>query len=142
MWLPAGVHPPSAASTWVIAVLMVVSSLVYRWGDLGGRVGQAGRMRAGLLVALVLVLADLVLQVQQMASASFPPTAGAFASSYYALAGYHVFHVVLLALVGLGIAIRSGRGIYRTGKYNEMALVGLVWYWVTLIAVAIAVLPH
>ena len=142
MWLPASVHPPSAASSWLIAGLLVVSSAVYRWGDLSGRGGREGRMRAGMLAALVLVLADLVLQVQQMASASFPPTAGAFASLYYALSGYHVFHVALLLVVGTGIAIRAGRGIYRAGEYNEVALGGLAWYWVTLIALWMAVLPH
>lgn len=141
-WLPSGVHPPSAASGYLIAGVMLVSAVVYRWGDLGSRAGKAGQARAGLLLALLLAVADLVIQVQQMTAASFDPSAGAFASNYYALAGYHVFHVALILLVGVGLAIRSGRGLYRDGQYNEVALGGLIWYWVTLIAIAMAVLPH
>jgi cytochrome c oxidase subunit 3 len=142
MWLPSGVHPPSAASSYLIAGVMLVSAVVYRVADLGSRAGRDGQVRLGLAVAWVLALVDVVLQVQQMASTNFAPSAGAFASSYYALAGYHVFHVAMLLLVGLGIAIRSGRGLYRKSQYNEVALGGLVWYWVTLIAIGIAVLPH
>lgn len=143
MWLPPGVHPPSAASSYVIAGVMLVSAAVYRVADLGSLAGKKGQATALMSLALVLALADLVLQALQMAGASFAPSAGGFASSYYALAGYHVFHVALILLVGLGLVMRSARGIYQEkGQYNEVALGGLVWYWVTLIAIAMAVLPR
>lgn len=142
MWLPPNVHPPSMASGYLVAGLLLVGAIIYRWADLGGRAGKQSRLRLGLLVALLLVLADLVLQIQQILATSFAPSDGAFASSYFALAGYHAFHLVLLLLVGAGLAIRSGRGIYQKGQYNEVALGGLIFYWVTLIAIGVAVLPH
>jgi len=142
-WLPSGVHPVSAASGYLVGGIMVVSAVVYRFGDVASRAGRQGQARGILLLALLLAAADMVLQAVQMAGASFAPSAGAYASSYYALASYHVFHVALLLLVGLGLMIRSARGVYREkGQYNEIALGGLAWYWVTLIAVAMAVLPH
>lgn len=142
MWLPAKVHPVGAAASWSIAGLMVVSAVVYRWGDLGGRAGRRGRQLAGLAVAMLIVLAELVLQIQQLASTGFGAGDGAYASNYYAMAGYHAVHLVLLLLLGLGITIRAARGVYRSGDYNEVSLLGYWWYWVAFTAIAMAVLPH
>ena len=142
MWLPAAVHPMGAAAGWSVAGLMAASAAVYRWGDLGGRAGRQGRQSAGLAVAMLLVLAELVVQIQQLATAGFGAGAGGYASNFYAMGGYHAFHLVLLLVIGLGIAIRAGRGVYRRGEYNEVALLGYWWYWVTVMAIGMALLPH
>jgi heme/copper-type cytochrome/quinol oxidase subunit 3 len=142
MWLPASVHAPGIATGWVIAGLMVVSAAVWRWGDLGGRAGQYGRLSAGAWMAVLLVLAEFVVQVQQLAAASFAPNAGGFASAFYGLNGYHAVHLVLLLTLGVGVAIRAGRGVYKRGAYNEAALIGYVWYYVAVSAVGMALLPH
>jgi cytochrome c oxidase subunit I+III len=142
MWLPPSVHPPAAAEGWIITGLMAASAIVYRWGELGARAGRHGRLGAGVTVALVLIAAELVVQIHQLAAASFGPGAGAFASSFYAMAGYHAVHLAMLLLLGAGIAIRAGRGVYRDGGYNEATLVGYVWYWVTAMAIGMVLLPH
>lgn len=142
MWIPAKVHPIGAAASWSVAGLMVASAVVYRWGDLGGRAGRHGRQLTGLAVAMLLVLAELVLQIRQLATTGFGAGDGAYASNYYAMAGYHAVHLVLLLLLALGITVRAARGIYRRGEYNEVSLLGYWWYWVTLTAVGMALLPH
>jgi heme/copper-type cytochrome/quinol oxidase subunit 3 len=142
LWLPSSVHAPSMAAGWVIAGLMAASAVAYRWGDLGGRAGKHGRLLIGLAVALLVVVAELVVQIQQLAGTNFGPDAGAFPSCFYALGGYHAFHLGLLLLLGIGITIRAARGVYRRGEYNEAQLVGYVWYWVTVMAIVMALLPQ
>lgn len=141
MWKPASVHAPSYALSLLVVGLVVASAAAFRYGDLGIRRGSVPRLRSGVALALIFWIAELVAACYQLATVSFPPSAGAFASSFYALAGYHVFHLVLGLLLGLGLLNRVVHGRYNEQNYTQVQVVGYFWYWVMLMALAMVILP-
>ncbi len=141
MWLPASVHPAPMSAGLILAGLLVLSSLAYRWGDVGLRKGNQGQLRGGLTIALVLWIVEMVVGAQQLLSMSFGPGAGGYASAFYALAGYHMFHLVLGLLLGLGMFMRAGRGRFAADNHTQVQVLGYFWYWVAVMAIAMALLP-
>ncbi len=141
MWLPASVHPPAVYQNVVLAVLVIASAAAWRFGDLGIRKGNQGRLKAGIGLALVLWLVEMAVQAWQFASIDFGPGAGAFASAFYALAGYHMFHLVFGLLIGVAILNRAVRGRYSADDFTQVQVVGYFWYWVAIMATAMALLP-
>lgn len=141
LWLPSYVHPAAAASTILVAGAVIVSAGAYRWALAGIRVGRQDQLRLGFTVALLFLAIDAVLQIHQMTSVQFSPQSGGFASSYFALAGYHVFHLCLAFLIGLGILNRAVRGKFSEGHHMEVIVLGYFWYWIALVATIVALLP-
>ncbi|HUY62121.1 MAG TPA: cytochrome c oxidase subunit 3 [Candidatus Dormibacteraeota bacterium] len=139
-WLPAGVQPPSAASGVLLAALLVLSAASYRWADLGVRQGDLRRLRTGLGVALGLVVVELLYALWQLAHLGFGPGSGSFADSFIVLSGYHFVHLLLVVLLGAMVLNRARHGRYGPGRAIGVELVGYVWYWVALMAVAMALL--
>ena len=138
-WLPAGIQTASIAMTWTIAVIAVASALVYVWAAGGMSKGLTSRLRAGTGIALLLLLADLVLQIVQIATIPFRATSGAYASSFLVMAGYHVVHLVVAIFVGLAILSRAGRGLFRPDHHGQVRLAAYFWVWVGISAVLFAV---
>jgi hypothetical protein len=65
-----------------------------------------------MVVAVLLYLLDFILQVVLMAHLPFTVAAGAFASSYILLSGYHVYHLAIALFLGAGVVNRALRGRY------------------------------
>lgn len=141
MWLPASVHPPAMSSNLALAAVVVASAVFWRIGDLGIRKGNQTQLKAGLTLALLLFAVDAVVQISQLSSVTFGPGAGGFASSFYALAGYHMFHLVFGLLLGGGILSRALKGKYSETDFTQVQSVGYFWYWVAIMAVGMLVLP-
>jgi heme/copper-type cytochrome/quinol oxidase subunit 3 len=138
-WLPNGVKTVGAVDTWTVAGLIIVSALLFQVARRAGDAGNASVLRAALGVALLLVVADLVVQVMQMSGASFNTTSGAYASSYFLMASYHLFHLAILTFLGLGLFIRTIKGMYaEPERRNELDLMGLVWTWTAISAALFA----
>ncbi|MHB8293897.1 MAG: cytochrome c oxidase subunit 3 [Acidimicrobiales bacterium] len=141
MWRPAGVNAPPLAENAVLALLVVAGAAAWRFADLGIRQGSQQRLKTGSLLALVLAALDLVAQVWQLTNLSFGPGSGAFASAFIVLAGYHVFHLLVLLLIGAGLLSRVLRGRYSAADYTQVQVFGYFFYWVAVMAVGMAVLP-
>jgi cytochrome c oxidase subunit 3 len=139
-WLPAGTPVADHLTSWLIAGLVVLSAVTYELARRAGDRGSQGALRGGLAVALVLVVADLVIQFLQLANQSFTPTSGAYSSCFLVMAGYHAFHLVVLFLLGLGLFLRAMRGMYvEPDGRNQLDLMGLVWWWAAISAVLFAI---
>ncbi len=132
-WLPSGVQTASAAMTWTVAAVAVASALAFAWGA-----SAAGALKVGTLIGLVLVFADLVLQIVQIATAPFHSQNGAYASTFLAMAGYHILHLLILLFLGIGMFIREPRGLLEGDRANEPRLVSYVWGWFAITAVIFA----
>ncbi len=141
LWRPAYVHPPSAAAAVLVAGAVIVSAGAYRWGLAGIRAGRQQQLRSGLVLALAFLLVDIGLQIHQMTAVSFGPQSGAFASSFFALAGYHVFHLCVALLLGLGMLNRARHGKFSQSHHMEVIVLGYFWYWVAFVAAVVALLP-
>jgi heme/copper-type cytochrome/quinol oxidase subunit 3 len=81
-----------------------------------------------------------VVQILQVVRLSFSTTSGAYASSYYIIAGYHMFHLIVLGLIGLGLFNRTVKGLYdEPSRRNELDLVGLAFTWTGIAASLFAI---
>ncbi len=137
-WIPAhGGQVAGIGFGWLIAAVMIVSWAAYRWGEVAARSGERERLVLGTLIATVLVVVDLVLQVYQMVSSGIRVHEGAYASSFMALSGYHVFHLALTLFIGIGLWNRARLGRYATNDW-QVRLVGYWWTWVAISAVITA----
>lgn len=138
-WLPKGVQTASAVDAWSVAGIVIVSAVIYQVARRAGNAGNAGALRTALVIALLLVVADLVLQVVQIGAQTFTTTSGAYASSYFIMASYHVFHLAILTFLGLGLLIRTLKGMYDGPvERNQLDLMGLVWTWTAITATLFA----
>lgn len=137
-WLAPKQDTAAIWLSWVIALILVVSAVVFRWSDLGIRSGNVGRLVTGSVFALVLVVADAVVQFVQLASFPFGMADSAYSSSMYTLAGANLFHLLLTAFLGLAMWNRSRRHMYSDTNNWQVELVGLWWNWVALAAVAVS----
>ncbi|MDQ1540329.1 MAG: Cytochrome c oxidase subunit [Actinomycetota bacterium] len=120
---------------WAIAGGVVVSAAVYRWGQAGILAGNRGRLVAGAGIASVLVVADIVAQVAQIASLPFGVNASSYSSSVYVLAGANLFHLLLTLFLGIGLWNRARMGKYAADNEWQVRLVGIWWTWIALAAI-------
>jgi heme/copper-type cytochrome/quinol oxidase subunit 3 len=138
-WIPKGSATLGAGSGWVLAGVAVLSALAYRWGELGIRAGERGRLVAGTTLALVLVLADLGLLIGRLATMPFTTTTGSYASTVITMAGAYLVHLLITALLGVAIWNRARRGLFSADTNWHVRLVGYWWSWIAVTAVLLAV---
>ncbi|MGZ4637162.1 cytochrome c oxidase subunit 3 [Oryzihumus sp.] len=144
-WVPPHGRTVPIGLGWVIAAVMVVSLAFYYWAETGA--ARPRRLQLGLLLASLLVLVGLVLQAYQLATAGIVVADGSYASTWYALAGYHAFHLLLTLFIGIGIWNRARMGRYATDGW-QVRLVGYWWAWVAVAAIltaattSLAAIPH
>ena len=137
-WFPKGQAIAPIWVGWVIAAVLVVSAAVYRWGQDGLHGDKAGRMSVAILIALLLVAADLVVQFIQLATLKFGAGHSAYASSIYVLSGANVFHLVLTLFLGVGVANRLRIGRYAADNDWQVQIIGIWWSWIAVAAVITA----
>jgi heme/copper-type cytochrome/quinol oxidase subunit 3 len=135
-WLPSGVQTMSSATTWAITAIVVLSAASYAWGVSGA---NPARVRVGTVIGLLLLLADLVIQVLQLASVPYHSTSGAYASGFIVFAGYHVAHLLLALFLGVGVLVRTSREMSGSSYRNQLRLVEYAWIWVAGAAVLFAI---
>src|SRR5262249_11265151 len=131
---PGGTGVASLWWPWAIAVVMVISALVYRTGmrthEPGRRhfVGGAALATAGMCVALVLTTV-------QMYPFPFPVSDNAYSAAVWVLAASTVFHLVITVFLGLGIAIRVQRRLTHGARDWHVRIVGIWYSWVCIAAI-------
>jgi heme/copper-type cytochrome/quinol oxidase subunit 3 len=123
---------------WVIAAILVVSAVVYRWGQLGIHAGKTGRLVVGAAIATVLVLGDAVVQVIQLATLPFGVDASSYASSIYVLGGANLFHLLLTLFIGIGMFNRARLDRHAADNDWQVRLIGIWWSWIAVAAVITA----
>lgn len=124
--------------SWVIAGVIVLSAIAYRFALMGIRAGSEAKLVNGAALALALVLASGVLQFVQLATFPFGVDTSAYSSSMYVLAGANLFHILLTAFLGLAMWNRGRRRIYSAESNWQVEVVGLWWTWIALAAIAVS----
>jgi heme/copper-type cytochrome/quinol oxidase subunit 3 len=119
----------------VLAAGLVLSAVVFRWGERGIRGGDSGRLVLASAVGVVLLVAVAVGQVVQIAGFPFAIAASAYASTMYLLAGANLFHLLLTLFLGLAMWNRARVGKYSATENWQVGIVSLWWAWVALAAV-------
>lgn len=137
-WVVSGTRTASPVWNWVIAAIVVASALVFQWGERRGREGKHTALATGTSLALLLLVADLAVQVWRMVAFPSSIQADAYASITMVMGGAHVFHLLITLFVGLGVWFRTRRGLTAGVAGKHAALVGYWWTWVAGSAVLIA----
>lgn len=137
-WLAKGQHIAPIWVGWVIAAILIVSAAAYRWGRTGLEQGKRGRLLAGVAVALVLVVADLVAQFLQLATLSFGAGHGSYASCIYVIGGANIFHLLLTGFLGIGVWNRGRLDRYAADNDWQVQIIGIWWNWIAVAAVITA----
>ncbi|OGT96803.1 MAG: hypothetical protein A3I79_03035 [Gemmatimonadetes bacterium RIFCSPLOWO2_02_FULL_71_11] len=63
----------------------------------------------------------------------FTPSSGLFGSTFYAMTGFHGFHVTCGVIAMAYVTLRAFRGKYAGGKYEGIETIGLYWHFVDLV---------
>jgi heme/copper-type cytochrome/quinol oxidase subunit 3 len=137
-WIPDGGQTASAALVWTIAAVTLISAAVYWGAEAAIRTGQRQRFQAMTLIAVLVLLVAAGLSIYQLVTLPMLMSDGSYASTFIVMSGVQLAHVLLLAVVAVGIWNRSVRGLLDDGRTNHATLVGYFWYWVALTALLAA----
>jgi heme/copper-type cytochrome/quinol oxidase subunit 3 len=137
-WLSAGLQ-------WFVAGLTVVSAAVIWQGEKMLRATKNAKSFSSVaIVGVLLALAGVVVsaimlseipQVFVAANDSLTMSYTTYDSAIMAIVISTLGHLVLLAFLGLGLAIRSARGVISGDKWYQVRLVRYFWVWVAISAV-------
>ena len=134
-WVPHGSATAPIWSSWLLAAGLVLSAVVFRWGERGMRGGDSAPLVLASAVGVLLLVAVAVGQVVQIASFTFAIAASAYASAMYLLTGANLFHVVLTLFLGVSMWNRGRLGRYTATENWQVGIVSLWWAWIALAAV-------
>jgi cytochrome c oxidase subunit III len=132
-----GMRLPDQTVSILLLVLIVLSAVAYFAAYRGILVGNQTVLRAGLAVALLLVIATLVWQIRFIGQQQFSTQDGTFASSWIMLNAYHVYHLAIGVFLGLALTIRAFAGKYSADRHLGLVTVGYFWYWMALLPVLV-----
>lgn len=136
LWFPTGVTAASHLELLWPAIALAVSSGCYGAAQLTVRYNMQLLFRVSVLVAFLIMLGVLVWEVVAMGHLPFTQNDGSYASSYLLLLGYHIVHMAIAVIVGMGITVRAFRGYYDATQHVGVDLVGVWWHWVVIFAIA------
>jgi hypothetical protein len=135
----------SAGLQWLTAGLTVVSAAVLWFGEKGLRATKNAKAFSPVaVVAMLLTLAGVVVSAIQLrdipqifvaVNDSITMSYTTYDSAMMAIVGSTLGHLVLLAFLGLGLAIRSARGAISGEKWYQVRLVRYFWVWVAISSV-------
>lgn len=135
----------SSGTQWLVAALTVVSAGVIWQAERTLRATKNAKGFSSMaLVAMVIALAGVVVsavllhdipQVFVAANDSLTMSYTAYDSAMMAIVGSTLAHLVILAFLGLGLAIRSARGAITGDKWYQARLVRFFWVWVAISSV-------
>ena len=130
-WPPPGV-PSLPRLLWLSTLLILAASAAIHWALTGIRRGDAGRLRAGLALTILLGLAFLASQTVNwfaLVAANLTAKTNLYGFTYYLLTGLHALHVVG-GLVPLSIVtVRAWRGRYSAAAHAGVEYTATYWHF-------------
>ena len=87
----------------------------------------------GIVFSAVLLadLPQIFLEVNDSLTLSYTT----YDSAMMAIISSTIFHLAVLAFLGLGLAIRSARGVVSGDRWYQVRLVRMFWVWVAISSV-------
>lgn len=135
----------SAGLQWLTVAITVVSAAVLWFGEKGLRASKNAKAFSSMAVlATILTVVGVVVCAIQLkdipqifvgVNDSVTMSYTTYDSAMMAIIGSTLGHLVLLAFLGLGLAIRSARGVIDGDKWYQVRLVRFFWVWVAISAV-------
>jgi heme/copper-type cytochrome/quinol oxidase subunit 3 len=137
-WFSLKLAAPDQGATNLLVLAMVASGVLYLIGHVAiSRFGGDAVFAVCATLALALVVVAAIGQARFMGDQQFAAQDGTFASSWIVLSGYHIYHLVFGAFLGLGLAIRAWQGRYSRERHLGVTTIGYFWYWMALYPVVV-----
>jgi len=144
------VGPMSAGLIWLVTLVVAVSAAVIWWAEKLLRETKNAKAfsNVALLGTVVVVLAVIlsIVQLRHIPSIfvanndSQVMAYTGYSSAMMIIIAAALFHFVILAFLGLGLAIRAARGAITGEKWYQARLVRIFWVWVAVSAVLTSLL--
>ena len=131
-WIPKDVEVAASSQSWIVTGVAGISAALMYLGLVAVRNGKVKQLLTFALLALVVIIADLYLQIQALDSFPFTIKNGSYASTMFALAGANIFHLGLTIFLGIGIVNRIRMGRYSQDDHGHVREVTYWWIWVAV----------
>jgi heme/copper-type cytochrome/quinol oxidase subunit 3 len=138
----------AAGLNWTVTLLTVLSALIIWGAEKALRSSKnAKNYSMTCWVAVLVTVVAIVLSFKQLQSIpqiyvavndSQTMSYTTYDSSMMVIVGSAVVHLFLLAFLGVGLAIRSARGVINGDKWYQARLVRLFWVWVGVSAIVVS----
>jgi len=142
------IGPMSAGMEWLIAAVTVVSGAIIWQAERALRATKSAASYSAMATfATIVVIVAIVLTIIQLRSVPeiFVATNDsqgmaytAYDSVYLALSGSGLVHLIILTFLGLGLTIRSRKGLINGERWFQARLVRLFWVWIAVSSVIVA----
>lgn len=130
----------SSVVNWTISLVVVVSAALIWLAERGLRATKNARSYASLsALATAVIVVGIILSIVQLRSIPQIFVANndsqvmaytSYDSAMMAVVGSGLIHLAVLFFLGLGVTIRSARGVLTGEKWYQARLVRLFWVWV------------
>jgi len=137
---PSTESRPSILGSLLVTAASVAAAAIYSWGQRGLRSGDTRRVRAGVMLAVVISLAALVGDVLVFGTLNYPAPLHAYGSFMGLFIIYHAFrHLIVGVLIGALVLARLYRG-RLAGRDYVIQATGYWFWWIAITAVLMMVL--
>jgi cytochrome c oxidase subunit I+III len=134
---PPGSSLPPLSWSWAVCAALAAGSLLI---ECARRRMADGWQRLMLAAALACMLAGVGMDVGSQLAAGLDPVASAWGATVAAMLAYQGLHAVLLTILALYLWLRSWRGRLSAVNHATLDNCALLWHYVTLQGVALALL--
>lgn len=132
-----GIKAPNTGLLTVLAAILALSAVSYYLAERALHTNNQQMFRLAVVAALVLMAIALVWTVWYMGHLPFTTSDGAFASAFIMLTSYHVLHMIVATLIGIGVVNRAFHGRYSSLNTIGITVIGFFWYWTMAMGVAL-----
>ena len=129
-WPPSGDPLPKLVKASILTGLMLFSVLPMLVADLGLRAGSRVRTLIGMLFVGLVGIAFSIIEVWEFSDelTTSWPSKDAYSSIFYTLLGFHLAHVMLLALYALLLVAATLAGRVTRSHHIMVRTYALFWY--------------
>ena len=137
---PSTESRPSIVGSLLVTAASVVAAAIYGWGQKGLHSADTRRVRAGVMLAVVISLVALVGDVLVFGTLNYPSPLHAYGSFMGLFIIYHAFrHLIVGVLIGALVLARLYTG-RMAGRDYVIQATGYWFWWIAITAVVMMVL--
>ena len=131
-WPPKGVHVGTYIPT-LVTITVAMSGFAMQWAVFAARRNDGRNAAVALGLTIFLGVAILNLEWLAFVRAGFGFKAHTYATLFYLLIGYHVFHLLVAMAVVLVMALRTLAGHFTTDRHDPLRAAAVFWQYTNLV---------
>ena len=129
--LPA--QAPSFRLSLPNTIILILSSVAVWWAERGVKQGSRGKLVLGLVGALILGSAFIVVQLFEWKDKPFRWDTSSYGSLYYTITGFHMLHVAAGLIILLVLLIWGLLGYFDRARHAPLSIGIIYWHFVDVV---------